>query len=176
MTQTVHLVGPRDDVTHAIESIDYAHHEIHSGSHFFIEGYATLDSGDDLYVKLVTPDTAKWAHFVWEISSSAILTTELYEDASGGMTGGATVTPLNNNRNSSKSSVLTITSGVTAPTDTGTTISQSKWGSRRAGGTISREDELILKQNTTYCRKFLSGTNGNIVCFKAHWYEHTNKE
>lgn len=170
-----------DGITEAFTTIDYAHHEIHEGSHFYIEGFATLGTTDSLYVKLVTPDTSTWAHFQWDISSTGILETYLYEAPVGGMSGGAGVTPLNNNRNSTDTSVLTITSGVTASTtDTGTTISTAKWGSdgfkATIGGGASRDDEIILKQNTTYLRAFISGAASNIVQFKASWYEHANKD
>lgn len=164
-----------DAVTETLQIIKYEHHEIHEGNHYYLEGCTTLDSGNELRVKLVTPDTTKWSHFVWQIQSSNILTTEFYEGASGGMTGGSAVTPINNNRNSVNTSGLTITSGVTTATSDGTLISEACWGSRQAGGSISRSDELILKQNETYLRKFISGANSNLVSFKASWYEHTNK-
>lgn len=163
-----------DSTTNAIKIVDYAHKEVHSGSHYYIEGYTTLDSGNSLYVKLVTPNSAKWSHFLWEINSSFILTTTLTEDATGGMAGGVSITPRNNNRNYPDASSMAIKSGVTANTG-GTIISSASWGARSAGGSHSRDDELILKQNTTYCRAFTSGTNSNIVSFRASWYEHTNK-
>ena len=37
------------------------------------------------------------------------------------------------------------------------------------------DDEIILKQNTTYLRSFTSGAASNIVNFKASFYEHTDK-
>lgn len=171
--------GEFDDVridasTNSLQVVDYAHHEVHGGNHYYIEGYTTLGVSGTLYVKLVTPDTTKWPHFQWEIGSSGILTTTLVEDPTGGMTGGSGVTIFNNNRNSDNTSGLTITSGVTAPTG-GTIISQSYFGSKAAGGTHDRDDEIILKQNATYCRTFLSGTASNIINFKASWYEHTDK-
>ena len=173
----------RDTDTNAINTIDYAHHEIHSGSHFYIEGYTTLgnDPGVDdiLRVKLVTPNTTKWAHFQWSITSTGSMSTTLHEDASGAMTGGSGVTPLNNNRNSSKASGITITSGVTAATTAGTLISQASWGGEgfktSIGGGASRDDEIILKQNATYLRTFTSTAASNVVQFKAAWYEHTDK-
>jgi len=164
-----------DEITRAINTIDYAHHEIHSGSHYYMEGFTTLGSGATMYVKLVTPDTDKYSHFLWEIQSSNILETTLYEDASGGMAGGAVKTPLNNDRNSTNTSGVVITSGVGAPTVFGLPISTCRWGSRQAGSGEKREDELILKRNTTYLREFGSGANGNIICFKASWYEHKSK-
>ncbi len=164
-----------DTSTMSLQTIDYYHHEIHAGSHYYMEGFATLAADEALYVKLVTPDLARWAHFIWDIQSSAILEVTLHEGASGGMTGGTAVTPLNNNRNSANTSVMTITSGVTVATDLGLTISQSKVGARKFGASIGRDAELILKQDTVYLRKFLSGTNDNLVSFKASWYEHTDK-
>ena len=93
--------APRiDAVTHAMQMIETEHHEIHEGVHYFIEGSATLDDSPGLlFAKLVTPDTAKWGHFKWSISSNGILTTNLYEIPTGGMTGGARATIHANNRN-----------------------------------------------------------------------------
>ena len=168
-----------DKSTGAQISIDYAHHEVHGGSHYYVEGFTTLATGASLLVKLVTPNTTKWSHFNWHIESNGFLETYLYEDASGGMAGGATITPLNNNRNSSNTSGMMIVSGVATPTTYVTTISQKSWGGTgfktTSGGGSGREDELVLKQDATYCRTFVSGSDDNIVSFKAFWYEHTNK-
>ena len=88
-----------DASTHSIQTIEYEHHEIHSGSHYYIEGHTTLANTAVLRVKLVTPNSDKYSHFVWEIGSSTILTTDLYEGASGGMAGGARAVIHANNRN-----------------------------------------------------------------------------
>ncbi len=168
-----------DSATYALETIDYPHHEIHSGSHYCLEGFTTLSTSETLYVKLVTPDTTKWSHFVWEIESSGILETNLYEGSVGGMTGGVGATPLNSNRNSTKTSGMTITKGVTVATSLGTVVSTKKVGGTGfksvSGGSASRADELILKQDTTYLREFKSSSGDNIISFRACWYEHTNK-
>jgi len=88
-----------DAVTNSLQVVDYAHHEVHSGSKFFIEGYAELGVSATLFVKLVTPNTGKWGHFLWDIGSSGILTTTLDEDATGGMADGSRPTIHANNRN-----------------------------------------------------------------------------
>ena len=163
-----------DTTTGSVGTISQAHREIHTGEHYYIEGFATLASGVSLYVKLVTPDTKKWAHFLWEIECSGGLITYLDEDATGGMANGNSVTPLSNNRNEQVPSGMIITSGVTVATGYGTRISQASW-KNKAGGTQAREDEIILKQGTTYLRTFTSSEVGNVVRFKASWYEHTNK-
>jgi len=172
---------PRMDAsTHAIETIGVPHHETHDGSHYFIQGFLELDDTDVHRVKLVTPNTTKWAHFVFDISSTGICATTFDEAATGGMTGGASIIPLNNNRNSANTSALVFTSGVTVATSYTTRIENDKWGAQgfkqTIGGGSGREDELMLKQNTTYLRTFTSGADTNIIQFRANWYEHTNKD
>ena len=163
-----------DNSTNAITTVGYSHHEVHGGSHYYLEGYAALGLNGTLYVKLVTPNTKKWAHFLWTIGGAGLTTTTLVEGPTGGMAGGSPVTIFNSNRNSLNTSGLVITSGVTAPTG-GTIISQESFGSKQSGGTVTRGDEIIFKQNTTYCRTFLSGAASNIISFRASWYEHTDK-
>ena len=167
-----------DKKTNHLAIVNHNEKAIHYGVFFYIEGYIELDSGDDYYVKLVTPDSDTWPHFQWIITSSGITSTWKYEGASGGMSGGTSVSPINANRNSSNTSVMTITKDVSAPTSTGTTISTAKMGSSSGGwfsvvngGSVDSQNEIILKQNTTYCRKFTSGSNGNVIYFKAMWGE-----
>ena len=42
-------------------------------------------------------------------------------------------------------------------------------------GGVSRENEFILRQNTTYVFRFTSGVNDNILTYNGEWYEHTDK-
>jgi hypothetical protein len=167
-----------EKIVEAKRTIDIVNSEIRKGNHFYIEGYTTLADAGVLRVKLVTPDSNKFAHFQWAISSSGICETTFHEGASGGMAGGSGVTPLNNDRNSATTSDLTITSDIAVATTPGTLISNAKWGSagfkQQIGGGTSRDDELILKKNTTYVRTFTSGAADNIIQFKASWYEYEN--
>jgi len=178
-TQPVQIVSPVDSITAAIETISYAHHEIHAGSHFFLQGFIELDTDGEMRIKMVTPDTAKWSHFIFAVKSTGICETYLDEGAVGGMAGGSNVVPLNNNRNSDNVSGMVFVSGVTAASAYVTRLEADKWGAagfkEAIGGGGGREDELLLKQNTTYLRTFISGADSNIIQFKASWYEHTNK-
>lgn len=157
------------------QSRDEEDDKINAGDHYYISGFTTMAAEGVYYVKLVTPDTGTLAHFTWRIESNGILTTYFYEGVSGGMADGGDVTPLNNNRNSSNTSVLTITGNVTVATDLGTTIEQKKVGGEGFksvfGGSADRGSKIILKQNTIYLRKFLSDTAANIVSFRASWFE-----
>jgi len=209
-----------DPSTSSLQTITHEHHEIHGGTHFYLEGNVLLGNAGTLYVKLVTPDSNVWSHFLWEIESSGILTTSLKEDATGGMAGGAVVTIHANNRNkycwtgahdggNGEATVMTDSgaswtvdeligmqifnttdgsSGIITDND-GTTVTVAAL----AGGTDNDWDtndvyeinksllvvtsgvttcELVLKQNTVYCRTFLSGSSSNYVNFRASWYEH----
>ena len=163
----------QDASTHALITTEYEHHEIHSGSHYFVAGFSTVSSGDSAYFSVTTPNTNKWAHMVFDVSGSGILSTYVYEGST--VTGGAAVVPWNNNRNSSNTSVLTL-NGSPSITSAGTCIDSSKVGSGpKTGGSIQRNKELILKQNTTYLYIFISGAASNIVSYNGSWYEHTNK-
>ena len=92
-----------DASTNSLQIIDYAHHEVHSGSHYYIQGFTTLgnDPGVDdiLRVMLVTPSGTKWTHLLFDIKSIKEMTTTFDEGATGGMTGGLRVTIHANNRN-----------------------------------------------------------------------------
>ena len=166
-----------DASSSSLQTVDYEHHEIHSGDHYYIQGYLELADEGTYYVKLVTPDTTKWSHFIFNIKSTGICATTFDEAATGGMTGGSAVTPINNNRNSGNSSGMVLTGGVTANTGQTIRLENDKWGANgfkeTIGGGSGRSDELILKQNTVYCRGFVSGADANIIQFKASWYEHT---
>lgn len=239
-----------DGNTNSIQTVEYEHHEIHSGSHYYIEGHATLVSTGTLYAKIITPASSKEAHFTWLISSNGILESALYELPTGGMTGGKRATIHANNRNINcwsgrqdggdneavltdstqtwtvdaliglqvfnqtdgssatitdndahtvtatlaggtdddwddgdlyeiNNSQLVITSGVVVADSLGLLVSDMQVGGTGfkadVGGQSKRSDEIILKQDTTYLREFLSGSSGNIISFKASWYEHASK-
>ena len=92
-----------DASTHALNIIDYEHHEVHSGSSYFTEGHTTLGDGDpdpvNFYAKFTTPSGAKWGHFVWTVTSSGILDIKMYEGPVGGMANGTRGVIHANNRN-----------------------------------------------------------------------------
>ena len=74
---------------------------------------------------------------------------------------------------------MIINSGVDAATSNGLLLSTASVGGEAfkadVGGESKRTDEIILKRDTDYLRVFTSGSAGNILSFKASWYEHTDK-
>jgi hypothetical protein len=176
--------SPRIDVaTHSLQTIDYAHHEIHSGSHFFVSGVATLPLNDVLDFTWVMPNTTKWVHWLWKIDASAETAWYVYENAVITNALANTITPLNNNRNSLATSGTTMkyeiqadlaAANVDTDVATATLLKSGILGAGKSGGSDSRESELILKQGATYCLRAVA-TAAGYIDFNMEWYEHTNK-
>ena len=166
----------RDTITNAQLGVDYAHHEIHGGSGYMLSYNVTLAGGLDSFVIITTPDTAKWAHFLWSVVSDAVMTAYLYETYTG--SGGTGLTARNRNRNSTNTSGLTIAHTPTGAAD-GTIIWQDTAGTAghpasSSGGSVATRGELILKQNKVYLFR-LDGADDDIVTWNFDWYEHTNR-
>ena len=168
-----------DTNTRAQIGIDYAHHEIHDGGHYHVQGYLELSSGQQWRASFKTPSGAEQLHFLYDIKSTGICTSYFDEAASGGMSGGVSVTPLNNNRNFADASVVMFSGNVGPASGYTMRLENDKWGAdgfkENIGGGAGRDDELVLKEDTTYMRTFISGADDNIIQFKASWYEHTPK-
>jgi len=173
------LNDAKDSLTNAVNTVDYAHHEIHGGSHFTISDYETLGDGATADFVIVTPDTTKQAHLLIEAGGSGLVKIDEYE----GVTedgDGTTITPKNNNRNSSNTSTIVVRKGATV-TGLGTRLGGAQAG---AGGNVNqqrpgsggRESEFVLKQNTKYLFRITSGAASNNISYSLDWYEHTNPE
>ena len=167
-----------DRGTNTLQGIDYSHHEIHAGKHFYYQDAVTLASAASQTYVIKTPNTTEWAHLTFQFDGSAITTFELYE-GSQYVASGSVSLAINNDRNSANVSSTTIYKGSVASGTIGTLIRNFKGGAAqgavRAGSTSRADDELILKQNTTYLFRAISGTADNLVNVKFMWYTHTNK-
>ena len=163
-----------DASTETLQNLDYAHHEVHEGNHYFISGYELAAAlNDTVEFTVQVPDSTTWPHMIFELFSSTGATFEMYEGATG-VSGGSSVTPLNNNRNSANTSELTILKNPTV-TDSGSLIVDKLVGGERQSGSASRENEIILKQNTTYHIVITSLANSNDISWVVDWYEHADK-
>lgn len=70
-----------DKATNSIQTIDYAHHEIHSGSHFFVVGVQDLSINQVLDFTWVMPNTTKWIHWLWKFDTESETAWYVYENA-----------------------------------------------------------------------------------------------
>jgi len=164
-----------DTTTNAVKTLDYPHAEVHEGSHFNYCSYQ-LNNASAATIEFVvtTPDTTKWGHLTFEFGADQGATVDIYEGTSG-VTGGTTITPRNNNRNSATASVMTIVQDPAAITSDGTLAAGFLAGGTRTSGFAVREKENILKQNETYLFRITSLANSNDISFCFEWYEHTNR-
>ena len=168
-----------DQSTHAIDTITHTHHEVHAGSYYRSGMNFTLANGNVSTFGLITPNT-KELHITWTLDASADGTFTVLEDVTS-FSGGASVTPLNHNRNSSKPSGAVCTRGMTSSdliTPTGGTTILNAVLSTGKGNAVSRDSgaEFILKCNSKYLFRYTNGTSNNIIQFAFEWYEHAPRE
>ena len=168
----------QDGATDALQTIDYAHHEIHSGSHFFYTDYdSDVDTASPKYYRITTPDTAKWAHMLFTLYSEGVGTWQLFENPTVNAAG-TTATVFNNDRNSATTATTVIAYDATSTAD-GTLLKTWRTGSGTTApsrvGTESRNDtEIILKQNEDYFLKFTPDADNAKTKIELEFYEHTN--
>lgn len=166
-----------DNVSRGMLVVNLAEHKVHDGEHFFIQDYTTLGDGGTLDFSIETPNSVEWIHMLFEIDGTKATTIDVYEG--GTATGGTAVTAYNNNRNSSGTSSATILANPTW--NGGTKIIGVKFGTSGSplasgGGSARRENELILKQNTTYLWRIVSGASDNDIGYRGEWFEHVSGE
>ena len=170
-----------DASTHAINTIDYSHHEIHAGSHFFAIYSLLRNTAEIIEVRIQTPDTTKWAHMTFDIECALAATVELWAATTKTHVTGNAIVGLNRDFNSSTASGLTICH-TPAGTQSGAAdlleyVGAAATGGRVAvGGEATSNAEFILKQNTAYLVRATSRADGNALAIILDWYEHTNLE
>ena len=179
-----------DSSTETLQVIDYAHHEIHSGSMFRVQAFndaiPATASGGELVIGFFVPDQTKEPHMVWDFVHEGDMTMKVLEGVTLTVSTGTDVAPKNSNRNSATTSVLQgvatgslvsgyVTSGVTY--SGGTVISLKRnFASRNQPGEGTRRNEVILKTNTYYAFVLdnnVTSTQGGQI--RLEWYEHAPK-
>lgn len=169
-----------DGSTESLQTVGYRHHEVHDGRYFRSGMNFSLSNGDIATLGFVTPNTSVWCHVMWELTATADGTFNLLEDVTS-FSGGASVGALNHNRNSSVTSAMTLTRGMTGsdlitPTG-GSVILSAVLGTGKGaivGGSVG--EEFILKQNSKYLFRYTNGTSANIIRLSLEWYEHSSLE
>jgi hypothetical protein len=164
---------PVDPDSGAVVVIQAHEVEIHEGDMYFYTDSVTLNSAAVQNYLLTTPNTLDWAHMVFSVDGTAVTTFQLYESAD--RTGTTLQTSFNNNRNSIKTSTMTIHKGTSGGTTDGTLIktysSGTSQGSSKTPSTEGFGDQIILKQNTKYILRITSGTAGNLCNVHINWFQ-----
>lgn len=181
MSNLVKANNDRDGLTEYPISIHSEHHELHEGNHFYVSGFETVASAANVDFTVQTPDSNVHGHLLFAIEGTSQTEFRIYEGSSDD-NDGTTTTPINNNRNSTNASIMTVQKN---PNNVvlGTLIfSQSKGLAgttpQRSDneGVVERHNEIILKKNTKYLFRITSRDDGNIVSYVGEWYEQLDKE
>lgn len=165
-----------DEVTRAVKTIDYAHHEIHEGNHYYVQTTdADLDNGQSLVLRLNTPNTVRWDHFTPFVSSSLGGVLYLYENPTL-TTPGTALVEHNRDRNSPNTATLQafVKPAITANGTLLQTVHIGTYGKKGDDGAVREQNEWILRQNEDYLLIFTSHADDNEVALGADWYEHIN--
>lgn len=180
-----------DGKAQAFITLPNNHSYIHQGQHY-VAGYsAQLTTGQVLTLGVVTPiitrGTSHEYHLVYDFNAGDEASIEILEDVTS-FSGGASNTPMNNNRNSNNTTELVITHGHTGSnliTPTGGSLLYpimylGEAGGKFAGSVGSNmrdDDEILLKSNSKYLFRLTdlsASTNNAMIMVK--WYEYADKE
>ena len=175
--------GETDDVmidasTNSLQTVDYAHHEIHAGSHFK-QGYqnTALDDTDTVAVVFTTPDSTKFMHWVLTSQTTGPATIQLFRTPTLSAEG-TLLTPFNRNENSSNAADMIVRHTPTI-TNNGTKISEKWVGSEgfkeQSGGETRGDSEIILLRDTQYLVLLTAEGDDMKGAIGGDWYEHTDK-
>lgn len=174
-------VNPTADlITHALNVVDYPHHEIHGGSAYFVVYSALGDDTDVIEVRIQTPNSTKWAHMEIFIEAALAATAQLWTPTTKTHVGGNAITPMNRNHNSTNTSGLTIchTPGG-SQAGAGNLLqyigAATTGGRADVGGATGTRAEFILKQNEDYLINITSRADANAMSIILSWYEHRSK-
>jgi hypothetical protein len=171
-------VAEVDASTHSLVGITYAHHEVHSGTHYFYDSHHDIAKAGVLEHLIITSDTSKQAHFEHGVESTAgQVVVELFE-APTVTDNGALETSRNRNRNFADNNTTLVYEAPTVTVD-GDLIDSSVYGTGKnssTGGGDRGDREIVLKQNTIYLLRVTErdvlATTINLI---FDWYEHAYK-
>ena len=167
-----------DSSTNSLQTVDYAHHEIHAGSHYK-KGFqnTALDDTDTVAVVFTTPDSTKFMHFVLTSQTTGPATVQLFRTPTLSAEGTA-MTPLNRNENSSNTADMVVKHTPTI-TSNGTKIAEKWVGSEgfkeNLGGETRGDSEIVLLRNTQYLALLTAEADDMKGAIGGDWYEHTDK-
>lgn len=184
-----------DSSTNTLQTIDYAHHEIHGGSTFRVQHNddaipATASDGE-LVIAFKVPSGTKLPHMTWEFIHQGDMTMKVLEGVTFNASAGTDRAPKNSRRDSTTTSILQGNATGALVSDY-VTVGENSADAIYSGGTVislkrsyaaksetasgSRPAEVILKADTNYAfvldNNEATAQGGQI---RLEFYEHTDK-
>lgn len=170
---SINPASPGVDPTGARVTISYPHHEIHEGNHYTTSGTTNIDAGTANATSFgIHPPAGSGLHTLYLVSAQNSGLLQIYENAT--YSGGGTVTPFNNNRNSSNLCGGTF---VVDPTiaNLGTLIQSRYIGANapgvRIGGETASRLEWILNPSYKYLAWFVADNANTNVSAGLSFYK-----
>ena len=184
-----------DASTHSLQTVDYAHHEIHGGDAYHASFHNVTANTDDhrTAIGIVTSDTTKWMHMVVSASAASAAEFFILEAPTIDDDAGTQKAVHNRNRNSANTSLVTdVSASPTAATvetyieaelatlSGGTQIEQFNLvagsGAKSIGGSARGQAEWMLDQGVTYLFIVQNvGASANLHEIHLNWYEHIDR-
>jgi hypothetical protein len=177
--ETVAL-GSQDSVTGAAATIDYPHHEIHSGS-TFLSSYKSAegaDIADNATITFTITVRARYPHMVFRAACGGDMEAELLEGPTVTAGTGNATTVFNKNRGSTRTPTVGVRRDMTV-TDAGTLIEHELapggTGGNSIGGASQQRPEWILNINTVYLFRITNRAgNAQPMSIAIEWYEESS--
>ena len=180
-----------DGMTDALQTVSYAHHEIHAGSSFHVQNYgAAVAAAGNVRISFATPAGTKRAHMIFSFASEGSSHLIIAEGATWTTNTGTVVAPTNQLRAAAPGASMLLEDKTDTPNWTangvltdatadaaGTSLRDVYiFGTNKVGGSGEHGAEIILMPDQTYT---ISLTNdeatAKALILHLDWYEHTDK-
>lgn len=163
-----------DPANRSLVVIGLEHYKLHAGDMFTVLEVTDLGNMAVRDILIVTPNTTRWAHLVWEIEHELETSIQFYRDTV--YTNAGTAIPSFNRNGNSATVATTLVTHTPTITNVGTLVGTIQQGSgKKAGGSDRESNEFILEQNTAYLVRISNLTvNNNLIFMKLNWYEQTS--
>lgn len=165
-------IGPGDVISNIPVVMDFGQHQVHEGEAHGWEYYSAAPA--TINFAFIVPnyaDVRGCPHLMMQMQSyggAGMLS--IYEGAT--YTGGTPVTDVfNRNRNSATVPAVTIVSGVTSNDGTKLPYTAIAGASEKTADGVRANDEVVLKNNTTYVIRYEEITPTTRLIIHFEWYE-----
>ena len=168
-----------DDSTESLQTIEYEHHEIHSGSSYTASDVQLVDTTTLLWM-ITTPAGTKYTHIIPSIECSGeFLVTET---EGSDYTGGTAIGVINRNRvgTPNVAGIIVTRAPVAGTTLGAVTLRMERVGATAVSGKTTSSgasrgsSEFVLKPATKYIIAVETFAD-SYVTLRLDWYEHTDK-
>jgi hypothetical protein len=168
-----------DDLSGCPVHVDFEEHEAHEGHAFQADIVETLTESEVWIGTILTPDDPVLrAHVVMSISMTGEYEYELLEDVTSPV-GGTAAQAINRKRESTKTSQLVLTGGLTSIGGFTTRLEYHHNGSTQGrvteGGGRRGDSEWILKPATLYAVR-VTAIGAGVMSLEMGWYEHKSHD